>query len=92
MENEQYFFRVEYHIENGIYCNPQDILETNLHFAKAKKKIIDYNFVFDRVSVGGPYGDDYLVYAVKIFSNLNRNELQKFFDQNTVNSETFIII
>ena len=89
---ELYFFRVEYHIENGIYGNPSDILETNLHFAKAKKKINSYEFCFDRISVGGSYGDEYLVYLVKLYTNLNRIELGNYFNKNTVNNEDFIIL
>ena len=92
MEIPKYFFRVEFSIEDGTFREPEEVLKTNLHFIKAKHEIENYSYEFKGLEKGKHYTDMDLVYLLKIFTNLNKDELQSCLNGHTINSESFKIL
>jgi hypothetical protein len=91
-ESATHFFRVKFYIEDGTYREPEEILKTNLWAAKAQHKIESYTYEFEGKEKGRHYADKDLVYMLKIFTNLTKQELKKYFDDNSVNAESYEIL
>jgi len=87
-----YFFRVDFSIEDGVFREPEEMLKTNLHFAKATHDIESYTYEFQGREKGQHYGEFDLVYLLKIYTNLNKNELQKYFKEHSISSESYKIL
>ena len=91
MENK-YFFRVEFSIEDGTFSSPEEVLKMNLWAAKATHKIGSYTYEFQGIEKGQHFIEMDLVYLLKIYTNLNKNELQTYFDEHSINSESYKIL
>jgi len=67
-------------------------LKTNLWAAQAQHKIEDYSYEFIDIVDGKHFTDKDLLYNIKIFTNLNKQELENYLNGCCNNSESYKIL
>jgi len=79
----KYFFTVDISIPKGFYYNPDDVV-------RAQFMLDPDNFLYYEVIKDDENSKDH-VYIAKVYTNKRKEELQKFFDMNTLRSENYKI-
>ena len=94
MEMVMYLFKCVYLVDETMFRNPLVVLETILHFTKAKK-IIDntnYNIKYVGLVDGEHFSLKDHKYIFEVISYVNKNELLDYFKKNSTTSETFEVL
>ncbi len=84
-ESATHFFRVRYTAPIGWWGDAKEVISTNLHFAP-------YNVVSDyKISYEGEHSKDE-VYLVKLYSNVDKDTLQKYLDRKSTTAEKYTVL
>jgi hypothetical protein len=84
-ESPTHFFRVRYTAPIGWWDDTKEIIYTNMHFAP-NNIVSDYEISYE----GKDSKDE--VYLVKIYSNVDKDTLQKFLDRKSTTAEKYTVL
>ena len=91
--SDLFFYKIQYIVDSTTFGSPLEVLKTTLHFAAAKDKIhSNYRIEYEGTKRGIHFGDTDKVFLIKTYSNLPKSELQKYFDEHSISSETYKIL
>ena len=85
VDNSKYFMRIEYIVDTRLFNEPDEVLKATLHFAP--KDIINKY----EISYIGNEGKK-SKWLVKVYSNKNKIEMQKYLDTHVIRGEEYKVL
>lgn len=83
--DNKFFFRVEYTVSSTWYTDAKEVISTTLHFAPTNI-VSKYD-----ISYEGIEGKDDK-YLIKIYSNSDKETLQKYLDSHSTRAESYKVL
>ncbi len=83
--DDKFFFRVEYTVSKGWFSDAEEIIKTCLHFAPTNI-VSKYDISYEGID-----GKDEK-YSIKIYSNSDKETLQKYLDSHSTRAESYKVL
>ena len=83
--DDKFFFRVEYTVSKGWFGDAEEIIKTCLHFAPTNI-VSKYDISYEGID-----GKDEK-YSIKIYSNSDKETLQKYLDSHSTRAESYKVL
>lgn len=87
-ESPLFFYKVQYSVNKGLYRDSEEVLKTTLHFTddNVVLKIPKYQITYEGIIDGNE------TYLVKLYSNVDKETLQKVLDGSSTRAEKYKIL